>query len=108
MTPRFHQLTYAELNPDGAALADEILKVSSAGIGGPYNVLLRSPEMAKRSSDPHQIRTGNLEFRQILTEVFRLCGHVPTGPRGVFDQSSFRTSVPIFPPPESASSHVDS
>ena len=49
MTPRFHQLTYAELNPDGAALADEILKVSSAGIGGPYNVLLRSPEMAKRT-----------------------------------------------------------
>ena len=49
MTPRFHQLDYAELDPGAAALADEILKVSSAGIGGPYNVLLRSPEMAKRT-----------------------------------------------------------
>ena len=49
MTPRFHQLDYAELDAGAAALADEILKVSSAGIGGPYNVLLRSPEMAKRT-----------------------------------------------------------
>ena len=49
MPPRFHQLNYAELDSGAAALADEILKVSSAGIGGPYNVLLRSPEMAKRA-----------------------------------------------------------
>ena len=49
MTPRFRQLDYAELDAGAAALADEILKVSSAGIGGPYNVLLRSPEMARRT-----------------------------------------------------------
>ncbi len=48
MPARFRQLDYAELSPDAASLADEILKVSSAGIGGPYNVLLRSPEMAQR------------------------------------------------------------
>ena len=48
MPARFRQLDYSELSPDAAGLADEILKVSSAGIGGPYNVLLRSPEMAKR------------------------------------------------------------
>ena len=49
MNPRFPQLDYSELNPESALLADEILKISSAGIGGPYNVLLRSPEMAKRT-----------------------------------------------------------
>lgn len=38
-----------QLNPQQKALAQEILKVSSAGIGGPYNVLLRSPEMAERA-----------------------------------------------------------
>jgi len=46
---RFPQLTTEQLNPKQAALAQEILKVSSAGIGGPYNVLLRSPEMATRA-----------------------------------------------------------
>jgi len=46
-TPRFPQLTMEELNPRQKALAQEILKVSSAGIGGPYNALLRSPEMAE-------------------------------------------------------------
>ena len=30
------------------ALADEILKVSSVGLGGPYNSMLRSPEMGER------------------------------------------------------------
>ena len=49
MPARFRQLDYSELSPDAASLADEILKFSSAGIGGPYNVLLRSPEMAKRT-----------------------------------------------------------
>jgi 4-carboxymuconolactone decarboxylase len=49
MTERFHQLQIEELSADAAALAKEILKVSSAGLGGPYNVMLRSPEMAKRA-----------------------------------------------------------
>jgi len=48
-TPRFPQLTMEQLNPRQEALAQEILKVSSAGIGGPYNALLRSPEMAERA-----------------------------------------------------------
>jgi 4-carboxymuconolactone decarboxylase len=47
-TPRFPQLTMEQLNPQQAALANEILKVSAAGIGGPYNPLLRSPEMGER------------------------------------------------------------
>jgi 4-carboxymuconolactone decarboxylase len=47
--PRFSQLTMEQLNSQQRALAEEILKVSSAGIGGPYNALLRSPEMAART-----------------------------------------------------------
>jgi len=45
---RLPQITRDELNPQQRALADEILKVSSVGLGGPYNALLRSPELGKR------------------------------------------------------------
>ena len=45
---RFTQLTVEELTPAQHEVADEVLKVSSLGIQGPYNVMLRSPEMAKR------------------------------------------------------------
>ncbi len=45
---RFRQLTVEELTPDQHAVADEVLKVSSLGLQGPYNVMLRSPIMAKR------------------------------------------------------------
>jgi 4-carboxymuconolactone decarboxylase len=47
-TPRFPQLTLEQLNPQQTTLAHEILKVSAAGLGGPYNPLLRSPEMGSR------------------------------------------------------------
>jgi 4-carboxymuconolactone decarboxylase len=45
---RLPQLTIDQLNAPQKALADEILKVSSVGLGGPYNALLRSPELGKR------------------------------------------------------------
>ena len=45
---RLPQLTIDQLNAQQKALADEILKVSSVGLGGPYNALLRSPELGKR------------------------------------------------------------
>lgn len=48
MTERLTQLLYEDLAPNVRPLADEILKVSSAALGGPYNALLRSPEMARR------------------------------------------------------------
>lgn len=51
MTERFTQLTYESLAPEVRPLADDILKVSSAALGGPYNALLRSPEMARRAFD---------------------------------------------------------
>lgn len=45
---RLPQLTVEQLNPQQKALADEIMKVSSVGLGGPYNAMLRSPELGKR------------------------------------------------------------
>jgi 4-carboxymuconolactone decarboxylase len=45
---RFKQLTVEDLTPPQHAVADEVLKVSSLGIQGPYNVMLRSPVMAQR------------------------------------------------------------
>jgi 4-carboxymuconolactone decarboxylase len=47
-SPRLPQLTTDQLSPQQRALADEILKVSSVGLGGPYNSMLRSPEMGER------------------------------------------------------------
>ncbi len=45
---RFPQLTVDALDPQQKVVADQILKVSSLGIQGPYNVLLRSPMLADR------------------------------------------------------------
>lgn len=51
MQERFSQITYDHLPDSVKPLADDILKVSSAALGGPYNALLRSPEMARRCFD---------------------------------------------------------
>jgi 4-carboxymuconolactone decarboxylase len=42
---RFRPLTYAELTPEQKALADHVLSGERGSLNGPYNVLLRSPEM---------------------------------------------------------------
>jgi 4-carboxymuconolactone decarboxylase len=47
--PRFPQLDPAALDAAQRKVADEILKVSSGGLGGPYNFLLRSPVLAERT-----------------------------------------------------------
>src|ERR1700760_2602499 len=49
--PRFPQLTKEQLTDAQKPLADEILKVSSVGLGGPYNPLLRSPILGQRMFD---------------------------------------------------------
>jgi 4-carboxymuconolactone decarboxylase len=49
--PRFPQLTIEQLSDAQKPLAEEIMKVSSVGIGGPYNPLLRSPVLGKRIFD---------------------------------------------------------
>jgi len=46
--PRFSQLAFDQLNDVQKRVAERILKVSSAGLGGPYSILLRSPDLAER------------------------------------------------------------
>jgi len=50
-TPRFPQLTLDQLTEAQKPLGDQIVKVSSVGIGGPYNLLLRSPVLGQRLFD---------------------------------------------------------
>src|SRR6266699_4083443 len=49
--PRFPQLTVEQLNEQQKPLGEQILKVSSVGLGGPYNPLLRSPVLGQRVFD---------------------------------------------------------
>ena len=45
---RFAQLTMDQLTAEQRPLAEKIMKVSSVGISGPYNSMLRSPVMGDR------------------------------------------------------------
>ena len=49
--PRFPQLTMDQLTDEQKPLAEQTMKVSSVGIGGPYNPLLRSPVLGQRMFD---------------------------------------------------------
>jgi len=49
--PRFPQLTLDQLSEAQKPLGDQVMKVSSVGIGGPYNLLLRSPVLGQRLFD---------------------------------------------------------
>jgi 4-carboxymuconolactone decarboxylase len=49
--PRFPQLTMEQLSDQQRPLAEEIMKVSSVGLGGPYNLMLRSPVLGQRMFD---------------------------------------------------------
>src|SRR5271169_6275185 len=49
--PRFRQLTLEELDNQQRPLGEKILKISSVGLAGPYNPMLRSPVMAQRMYD---------------------------------------------------------
>jgi 4-carboxymuconolactone decarboxylase len=46
--PRFPQPAMEQLNAEQQAVAAEVLKQSSAGLGGPYGMLIKSPELLKR------------------------------------------------------------
>lgn len=48
---RFPQLTLEQLHPYQRPLGEQIMKVSSIGLAGPYNPLLRSPVMGQRMYD---------------------------------------------------------
>jgi 4-carboxymuconolactone decarboxylase len=49
--PRFPQLTMDQLDEKQKPLGEQIMKVSSVGLGGPYNLLLRSPVLGQRLFD---------------------------------------------------------
>jgi 4-carboxymuconolactone decarboxylase len=46
--PRYPQPTMEQLTLEQQAVAAEVLKQSSAGLGGPYGMLIKSPELLKR------------------------------------------------------------
>ena len=46
--PRFSQLAMEQLDDAQKKVAERVLKVSSAGLGGPYAMLLRSPKLLER------------------------------------------------------------
>jgi len=50
-TPRFPQLTMDQLDAAQKPLGEQIMKISSTGIGGPYNAMLRSPVLGQRLFD---------------------------------------------------------
>src|SRR3954447_24774473 len=49
--PRLQQLTMVQLDEKQKPLGEQIMKVSSVGLGGPYNPLLRSPVLGQRMFD---------------------------------------------------------
>jgi 4-carboxymuconolactone decarboxylase len=49
--PRFPQLTMDQLNDKQKSLGEQIMKVSSVGLGGPYNPMLRSPVFGQKMFD---------------------------------------------------------
>jgi 4-carboxymuconolactone decarboxylase len=49
--PRFAPLTLEQLNVYQKPLGEQIMKVSSVGLAGPYNPLLRSPVLGQRMFD---------------------------------------------------------
>ena len=69
MTERFAQIRYDELPPEVRPLADDILKVSSAALGGPYNALLRSPELADRAQKLGEYVRYNSSLPPRLSEL---------------------------------------
>jgi 4-carboxymuconolactone decarboxylase len=48
---RFQQLTIEQLSDAQRPLGEAIMKISSVGLGGPYNPLLRSPVLGQRMFD---------------------------------------------------------
>jgi len=49
--PRFPQLTMDQLDDKQKPLGEQIMKVSSVGLGGPYNPIIRSPVLGQRLYD---------------------------------------------------------
>ena len=68
-TPRFPQLTLDQLTEAQKPLGDQVMKVSSVGIGGPYNLLLRSPVLGQRLFDLFDYLRWNTSVPTRLNEL---------------------------------------
>ena len=69
MDARFPQLTMEQLNDHQRQLADKIVTFSSIGIGGPYNLLLRSPVLLQRMLDVFDYLRWNTSVPLRLNEL---------------------------------------
>ncbi len=67
-TPRFPQLTLEDLTVHQKPLGEQITKVSSVGLSGPYNPILRSPVMGQRMFDLLYYLRWNSSVPQRLNE----------------------------------------
>jgi 4-carboxymuconolactone decarboxylase len=65
---RFPQLTLESLPPESQELAKEILAISSIGLAGPYNVMLRSPIFARKIKDLLDYLRFNTSLSKRLNE----------------------------------------
>jgi len=64
---RFKPLTYDQLTPEQKTLVEHLLAGERGGLGGPFNVLLRSPEMG----DQAQKLGAQLRFHSSLPDKLR-------------------------------------
>jgi 4-carboxymuconolactone decarboxylase len=64
---RFKPLTYEEMTPPQKSMVDHLLAGERTGLGGPFNVLLRSPEMG----DPAQQFGAAVRFHAALPATVR-------------------------------------
>jgi 4-carboxymuconolactone decarboxylase len=69
MDKRFRQLELAELTPEQRPLGEQIMKVSSIGLLGPYNPMLRSPVLGQRMYDLLYYLRWNSSLPNRLTEM---------------------------------------
>lgn len=77
MAERLPQIQYQELTPEVQTLADDILKVSSAALGGPYNALLRSPEMGEQAVIDLTVVSGTYVMVSMLLNATQV--EIPNG-----------------------------
>ncbi|TDR89775.1 carboxymuconolactone decarboxylase family protein [Enterovirga rhinocerotis] len=67
--PRFPQMTLDELSEAQRPLGEQIVKISSVGLGGPYNPLIRSPVMGQHMFDLLAYLRWNSTVPTKLTEL---------------------------------------
>ena len=69
MGERFKQLAPQDLDAEQKPLGEQILKVSSIGLGGPYNPMLRSPVLGQAMYDLLKYLRWNSSLPMRLSEL---------------------------------------